>query len=81
MILKPFMMRRIKRDVEEELGEKIEIMVNCPMTRRQQILYEALKHKISIEDLLYSSTSTSSQAETTSSLMNLVMHFRKVMAD
>ena len=80
MILKPFMMRRIKRDVEEELGEKIEIMVNCPLTRRQQVLYEALKHKISIEDLLYSQTSTSSshQSESTSSLMNLVMHFRKV---
>ena len=53
-------------------------MVNCPLTKRQQDLYEALKHKISIDDLLYSSTSTSAQSETTSSLMNLVMHFRKV---
>ncbi|XP_055340883.1 chromatin-remodeling ATPase INO80-like [Paramacrobiotus metropolitanus] len=79
MILKPFMMRRIKRDVEEELSDKIEIMMHCPLTRRQQMLYEALKHKISIDDLLYSScSSVTASSESTSTLLNLVMQFRKV---
>lgn len=39
MILKPFMLRRIKKDVENELSDKIEIMVHCPLTIRQRLLY------------------------------------------
>ncbi|XP_033112932.1 chromatin-remodeling ATPase INO80-like [Anneissia japonica] len=81
MILKPFMLRRVKKDVENELSDKIEILVYCNMTRRQKLLYQAVKQKISIEDLLQStssSTSSSSMQTTTNSLMNLVMQFRKV---
>ncbi|XP_060645595.1 chromatin-remodeling ATPase INO80 [Drosophila nasuta] len=88
MILKPFMLRRIKKDVENELSDKIEIMVYCPLTIRQKLLYRALKQKIRIEDLLHlaSGGSTASAASDgaildrnfTSNLMNLVMQFRKV---
>lgn len=39
MILKPFMLRRVKTDVENELSDKIEIMVYCPLTTRQKRLY------------------------------------------
>ncbi|XP_038597218.1 chromatin-remodeling ATPase INO80 isoform X2 [Tachyglossus aculeatus] len=79
MILKPFMLRRIKKDVENELSDKIEILMYCQLTSRQKLLYQALKNKISIEDLLQSSTASTQQAQnTTSSLMNLVMQFRKV---
>lgn len=115
MILKPFMLRRIKKDVENELSDKvtqsysisdrimvcvfmpkvyvcdvyfiyffkplsqIEILTYCQLTSRQRLLYQALKNKISIEDLLQSSMGTAQQSHsTTSSLMNLVMQFRKV---
>ncbi|GLG99211.1 Chromatin-remodeling ATPase INO80 [Gryllus bimaculatus] len=79
MILKPFMLRRIKKDVENELSDKIEVMVYCPLTTRQKLLYSALKKKIRIEDLLYSYTGTNQTSQSvTSSLMNLVMQFRKV---
>ncbi|KAL8590096.1 hypothetical protein ACOMHN_034327 [Nucella lapillus] len=79
MILKPFMLRRVKKDVENELSDKIEIMVNCPLTKRQKQLYEAIKKKISIDDLIQSTNQSNSQSQTTtSSLMNLVMQFRKV---
>uniref|UniRef100_A0AAQ5ZEM0 Chromatin-remodeling ATPase INO80 n=1 Tax=Amphiprion ocellaris TaxID=80972 RepID=A0AAQ5ZEM0_AMPOC len=79
MILKPFMLRRIKKDVENELSDKIEILTYCKLTSRQRLLYQALRNKISIEDLLQSSMGTAQQAHsTTSSLMNLVMQFRKV---
>ncbi|XP_015236166.1 PREDICTED: DNA helicase INO80 isoform X1 [Cyprinodon variegatus] len=79
MILKPFMLRRIKKDVENELSDKIEILKYCQLTSRQRLLYQALRNKISIEDLLQSSMGTAQQASsTTSSLMNLVMQFRKV---
>ncbi|XP_030374870.1 chromatin-remodeling ATPase INO80 [Scaptodrosophila lebanonensis] len=88
MILKPFMLRRIKKDVENELSDKIEIMVYCPLTIRQKLLYMALKQKIRIEDLLQlasnggggTSAADGSHVDRnfTSNLMNLVMQFRKV---
>lgn len=82
MILKPFMLRRIKKDVENELSDKIEIMVYCPLTTRQSLLYMALKKKIRIEDLLQftdrGSEGSNPDKSFTSNLMNLVMQFRKV---
>lgn len=82
MILKPFMLRRIKKDVENELSDKIEVMVYCPLTTRQKLLYMALKQKIRIEDLLHYTVgggdSHSVDKNFTSNLMNLVMQFRKV---
>lgn len=81
MILKPFMLRRIKKDVENELSDKIEIMVYCPLTMRQNLLYMALKKKIRIEDLLQYTDRGSDHSidkNFTSNLMNLVMQFRKV---
>lgn len=92
MILKPFMLRRIKKDVENELSDKIEIMVYCPLTTRQRNLYASLKQQIRIEDLMQyaggsgggGGTADAGGSETigdknvTSNLMNLVMQFRKV---
>lgn len=88
MILKPFMLRRIKKDVENELSDKIEIMVYCPLTTRQKLLYISLKRKIRIEDLLQyadrgavasaSGDGHGADKNVTSNLMNLVMQFRKV---
>ena len=50
----------------------------CRMTERQRLLYRGLRNKITIEELL-ASTSTASTAQATSNtLMNLVMQFRKV---
>lgn len=60
---------------------QIEILTYCQLTSRQRLLYQALRNKISIEDLLQSSMGTAQQASsTTSSLMNLVMQFRKACA-
>lgn len=82
MILKPFMLRRIKKDVENELSDKIEVMVYCPLTTRQRYMYMALKQKIRIEDLLHYTVgggdSHTVDKNFTSNLMNLVMQFRKV---
>ena len=77
MILKPFMLRRIKKDVENELSEKIEIKVICQMSTRQKLFYQAVKNQIMFEDLLQSTTTNSEKS--TSLLMNLVMQFRKVL--
>lgn len=45
-ILRPFILRRMKKDVEKQLPNKIEHVVLCPLSRRQQFLYdEFLEHR------------------------------------
>ena len=76
MILKPFMLRRIKKHVQKELGDKIEEDVYCEMTHRQRNYYLELRSKISIMDLIEKNAVGDDQD--TATLMNLVMQFRKV---
>jgi DNA helicase INO80 len=77
MILKPFMLRRVKKDVQHELGQKIEKTVYCGLTNRQRRMYAALNERISIDELLDKAT-LEGNAEESDGLMNMVMHFRKV---
>lgn len=74
VILKPFMLRRVKKNVQSELGDKVEIDIFCDLTNRQKKYYLMLKSQISLVDLL----SNSAGDENNQSLMNLVMQFRKV---
>lgn len=76
MILKPFMLRRLKKHVQTELGDKIEEDVYCQLTNRQRNLYRMLRSQISLMDLIEKAASGSDEG--TQSLMNLVMQFRKV---
>ena len=41
-VLRPFLLRRLKKDVESELPEKQERVVRCPMSSLQQRLYAAV---------------------------------------
>jgi DNA helicase INO80 len=75
MILKPFMLRRIKKHVQKELGDKIEEDVFCDLTYRQRAYYTTLRNKISIIDLIEKAVGDEQDSAT---LMNLVMQFRKV---
>ena len=54
--------------------------MSCGLSSRQKELYHRLKERISIDDLLKSSLSHSNTAskDSTSTLMNIVMQFRKV---
>lgn len=76
MILKPFMLRRVKAHVQKELGDKVEKDVFCELTYRQRAYYANLRSKISIMDLIEKATVGDDQD--TATLMNLVMQFRKV---
>ena len=76
MILKPFMLRRIKKHVQKELGDKIEEDVYCDLTYRQRAYYSNLRNRISFMDLVEKATVGDDQD--TATLMNLVMQFRKV---
>ncbi|KAK6542552.1 putative DNA helicase ino80 [Orbilia ellipsospora] len=75
MILKPFMLRRIKKHVQSELGDKIEEDVYCELTYRQRAIYRALRNKINMADIIDKAVMGD---EGSQSLMNLVMQFRKV---
>ena len=76
MILKPFMLRRIKKHVQKELGDKIEEDIFCDLTYRQRAYYGNLRNRISIMDLIEKAAIGDDQD--TATLMNLVMQFRKV---
>ncbi|KAJ4303050.1 putative DNA helicase ino80 [Kalmusia sp. IMI 367209] len=75
MILKPFMLRRVKKHVQKELGDKIELDVFCDLTYRQRAYYTNLRNKISLMDLVEKAVGDEQDSAT---LMNLVMQFRKV---
>ena len=76
MILKPFMLRRVKKHVQKELGDKIEKDVFCDLTYRQRALYKGLRDKISFMDLI--ERAAAGGEDNNQTLMNLVMQFRKV---
>ena len=76
MILKPFMLRRIKKNVQNELGDKIEIDLYCDLSARQKMLYRALRSHVSVAELM--DKVNASDESGLKSLMNLVMQFRKV---
>lgn len=69
-ILRPFLLRRLKRDVEKQLPRKTEYLIKCQLSRRQRYLYDEFinrenrKKKIKSEDFL--------------GLMNILMQLRKV---
>lgn len=77
MILKPFMLRRIKKNVQNELGDKIETDLYCEMSARQRALYKSLRSRVSVTELIDKAQNANDEAGL-KSLMNLVMQFRKV---
>eukprot|EP00963_Diacronema_lutheri_P007518 scaffold649_cov347-Pavlova_lutheri.AAC.157 len=75
-VLQPFMLRRVKKDVEEEMAKKHEVTVKCELSRRQRILYRAIKDKISVRDLFDSNAQINEKKIL--NLMNLIIQLRKV---
>jgi DNA helicase INO80 len=63
------MLRRLKRDVEQEIAPKTEKEIFCTMTYRQRTLYQRIRSKISTKDL-FMMTESKKKME---NLMNLVM--------
>ena len=76
-ILKPFMLRRVKKYVITEMPNKKEVTVSCNLSSRQQAFYRAIKNKISVAELFDSIQGHSTNAKC-SNLMNIVMELRKV---
>jgi len=83
-LLDPFMLRRVKRDVENEMPPKTELVVHCDLTPRQRKLYAGIKANISVEELRRTLGVNSgggggtADASEKGQLMNIIMQLRKV---
>ena len=69
-ILRPFLLRRLKKDVEKSLLPKIEHVVPCPLSKRQRELYE--------DYMAAGSTRGTLQGGSLVGIMNVLMQLRKV---
>lgn len=85
-LLDPFMLRRVKRDVESEMPPKTELQLPCTLSARQRQLYASIKANISSEELTGAvgggngggGRQPQDNSDRNSKLMNLVMQLRKV---
>ena len=67
-VLRPFLLRRLKKDVESELPDKVEIVIKCPMSALQLVLTEQIRNRKFGGEMLGKKKA----------LNNLVMQFRKI---
>ncbi|KAA0713944.1 SMARCAD1A [Triplophysa tibetana] len=67
LIMKPFILRRVKRDVLKQLPPKVEKIEMCPMSEAQQKLYEKLFKRLK-----------KAAAEDKRELCNVMMQLRKM---
>lgn len=81
-ILKPFMLRRLKKDVLGEMTGKKEVVLQCALAGRQQELYRNIKNKISVADLFDVGVGAAVSGHVNDKkvlhLMNIVIQLRKV---
>ena len=69
-VLRPFILRRVKRVVEHDLPPKREVLVTCSLSRRQQLLYEEFIGAASTQETLASGSFFG--------VVNVLMQLRKV---
>lgn len=69
-VLRPFLLRRMKKDVEKQLPGKFEHVVPCQLSRRQRQLYE--------DFMASSSTRATLASGNFLGLLNVLMQLRKV---
>lgn len=72
LVLRPFLLRRVKSDVLSDLPSKLEFVVRVQLSRWQQMVYEQLVNKcLKVRD--------SSGKITSKSVANVIMQLRKVV--
>ncbi|KAI0565707.1 chromatin remodeling complex / DNA-dep ATPase [Gracilaria domingensis] len=47
-VLRPFMLRRLKTDVEAQLPDKVELVLKCDMSIWQKVLYRQLQRRLGV---------------------------------
>jgi helicase SWR1 len=69
-VLRPYLLRRLKRDVEKELPSKFEHLILCPLSRRQRFLYD--------EFMSRAQTRNDLESGIYQKIANILMQLRKV---
>ncbi|KAJ6593261.1 SNF2 family N-terminal domain-containing protein [Mycena capillaripes] len=69
-VLRPYLLRRLKRDVEKELPSKYEHLVLCPLSKRQRFLYDEFMSRAHTREAL--------QSGVYQKIANILMQLRKV---
>jgi helicase SWR1 len=69
-VLRPYLLRRLKRDVEKELPSKYEHLVMCPLSKRQRFLYDEFMSRAQTRNDLSSGVYQK--------IANVLMQLRKV---
>ncbi|KAJ3521724.1 hypothetical protein NM688_g8978 [Phlebia brevispora] len=70
-VLRPYLLRRLKRDVEKELPSKFEHLVMCPLSKRQRFLYD--------EFMARAETRNDLSSGVYQKIANILMQLRKVV--
>merc|ERR1719483_775863 len=75
-VLRPFLLRRLKKDVESQLPDKVEYIIKCEMSGLQRALYTHMQEKgIMLTDAEAKGGKKNSGAK---ALMNTIMQLRKL---
>lgn len=75
-VLRPFLLRRLKKEVEHQLPEKVEYIIKCEMSGLQRVLY---KHMQSKGVLLTDGSEKGKQGKGgAKALMNTIVQLRKL---
>eukprot|EP00466_Bigelowiella_natans_P020543 jgi/Bigna1/38226/e_gw1.24.8.1 len=69
-VLRPFILRRLKKEVAKQMPKKYEHVIHCRLSKRQRILYE--------EFMANSATRNTLASKNFLGLMNVLMQLRKV---
>ncbi|KAB7496302.1 Helicase domino [Armadillidium nasatum] len=69
-VLRPFILRRLKSEVEQQMPKKYEHVVMCRLSKRQRFLYEEFMSRTKTKDTLASGNFLS--------VINILMQLRKV---
>eukprot|EP00736_Rhodelphis_marinus_P012156 Rmarinus@m.28402 len=70
-VLRPFLLRRLKKEVIGELPEKVEIVIHCPMSAWQEEIYRQIKEHGAV------AMDPTAGKKLSKSLQNCIMHLRK----
>ncbi|BAM39621.1 DEAD-box family helicase [Theileria orientalis strain Shintoku] len=73
VIFRPYLLRRLKKDVEKQMPSKYEHVLKCTLTKRQQVLYDEF---ISLYNL--NSKGLDKERLSYRSMLNILMQLRKI---
>ncbi|CAF0747001.1 unnamed protein product [Didymodactylos carnosus] len=73
-VLRPFLLRRLKREVESQLPEKIEYVIKCDMSALQRVMYNSMQSC----GILLTDDKDGKGKSNPKALMNTIMQLRKI---